>query len=280
MLRRKQILLILSLAPLLAPGAASAQSLSGVVVENGTRRHLAGVQLLLLDADGRTRAETISDDSGGFHIQAPEPGRYVITGGLIGFATIRSDLLELGRGEELLVEIVMDVEAVPLAPLVVTGRNSDMNPQIAEFYDRLERGRRTGIGHFISREQIERAAPLESTDLLRTVPGVRVVQARGGRGAGLRMSGGCIPAIYVDGMQVNRPPLTGTSLDDMVSAFSIEGIEIYRGASAQQGSYYDPGGCGLVLVWTRRGSDSGAPWSWRRFFAATGLVAALYFLLQ
>lgn len=278
--RRKQVLLILSLAPFLVPAAASAQAISGVVVENGTDRSLAGVHLVLLDADDLARAETLSDDSGGFHIEAPAPGSYRITADLIGFATIRSDLLEIGRGEELLVEVVMDVEAVPLAPLVVTGRNETMSRYLDEFYTRMERGRRTGLGYFIAREDIERRTTLESTDLLRTIPGVRVVPGRGGRGASVRMTGGCIPAIYLDGMQVNRPPLSGTSLDDMVPPQSIEGIEIYRGASAQQGAYYDPGGCGLILVWTRRGGNSVQPWSWGRFFAATGLVAALFFLLQ
>ncbi|MBW3552398.1 MAG: TonB-dependent receptor [Gemmatimonadetes bacterium] len=269
---------LLATAALAVP--LTAQTITGVVVEEGTGQPLAGSLLLLVDDRGEIRSETLTDDSGAFHIEVPGYGEYVIRGSLIGYATIQSAPLRVGSGDELIVEVRMAIEAVPLEPLVVRSRGRGMGIQLDGFYERMDRGRQSGFGHFVSRQDVERTNPLRSTDLLRTIPGVRVVQGRSGYGAGVRMSGGCVPAIYVDGSQVNRQPIGSSSLDDFVPAFAIEGIEVYRGAAAQVGSYHDPGGCGLILVWTRRGSDSGEPWSWKKFFAGVGLFAAVLLLLQ
>ena len=259
---------------------ATAQTITGVVVEEGTGQPLPGTLLVLLDHRGDHRSETIADDSGAFHIAVPGYGEYVIRGSLLGYAAMQSEPLRVGSGDELIVEVRMAIEALALEPLVVRSRGRGMGGQLDGFYDRMDRGRRSGFGHFVSRHDVDRTNPLRSTDLLRTIPGVRVVPGRGGFGAGLRMSGGCVPAIYVDGTHVNRYPVATTSLDDFVPAIAIEGIEVYRGAASQVGSYHDPGGCGLVLVWTRRGTDSGEPWSWKKFFAGIGIVGALLLLMR
>lgn len=256
----------------------AAQAIQGVVVDDASGARLGGVALVLLDSAGEPRAETLADDSGAFRIRAPTPGSYSVQATLIGYGDILSAPITLDPGDDVSVEVRMAVAAVPLEPLVVRGRENRLDPQLAGFYERMERGRRSGLGYFVDREQIDRLMPLQSTDLLRMAPGVRVVRGRQGYGAGLRMSGGCIPAIYVDGVQVNRYPLGNTSLDDIVSGVSVEGIEVYRGTMAQVGSYYDAGGCGLILVWTRRGTETDQPWSWRKLLVGLGLIAALILL--
>ena len=276
----RSLLLSALLATAIPAIPLAAQSITGTVVEEATGQPLPGTSILLVDARGAVRSETIADDSGAFHIEVPGYGEYVIRGTLIGYAAMQSEPLLIGSGDDLVVEVRMAIEAVALEPLVVRSRGSGMGIQLDEFYARMDRGRRSGFGHFVSRDDVERTNPLRSTDLLRSVPGVRVVQGRNGYGSGLRMSGGCVPAIYVDGTQVNRYPVSTTSLDDFVPAFAIEGIEVYRGASAQVGSYHDPGGCGLILVWTRRGTDSGEPWSWKKFLAGAGLFTLLLLLIR
>jgi outer membrane cobalamin receptor len=130
----------------------------------------------------------------------------------------------------------------------------------------------------VNREDIERIRPIEATDLLRMTSGVRVVQGTFGRGRGLRMAGGtCIPALYIDGVQINRTN-TDDSLDDFVAAQSIEGIEVYRGAQ-QVGRFFDQKGCGLVLVWTRRGApDPEGGRGWLRLAAGVALLGLIFFL--
>lgn len=266
---------VLSLGALLAAAPASAQTvITGTVLGQATEQPIEGVELVLLDEGGTIHNETRTDSDGWFRFAVPGGGRWIIAGSMIGYAELRSDPVDIEVLETVVVEVRMAVEAVPLEPLVVTSRISHINADLKAFYDRMARGRRSGLGRYISREDIERASALEPTDLLRTMAGVRIVRGTPGRGKGIRMSGGCIPAVYVDGAHVNRFN-PRDSLDDFVGATSIEGIEVYRGAGAQVGRFYDPGGCGLVLVWTRRGAPEGSPFSWTKLAIGAGLLIAL-----
>lgn len=261
-------------------GSAGAQTITGLIVDDATGAPLPGALIVLVEGGLTEGLETVADDSGAFRIEAPGAGEYVLLASLIGYAEIRSEPVVVEIGENVIVEVRLAIEAVPLEPLVVRSRAMRGGAQLAGFYARLARGRRSGLGHFISREEVERMNPMETSDLLRMAPGVRVTPGRAGRGAAIRMSGGCTPAIYVDGMQVNRYPLGGTSVDDIVAGFTVEGVEVYRGAMAQVQGYHDPGGCGLVLVWTRRGEHMEGPWSWKKFLAGMGLFGILFFLIH
>ena len=271
---------LLALGSLALAGDGAAQAIAGVVLDDASDQPLAGALVELLDEQDAPVDETVADEEGAFILDPPAPGAWRIRTTLIGYADMVSVPLEVQRGDNLVVEVRMAIEAVALEPLVIRSRVSTLDHQLFGFYGRMDRGRRSGFGYFMDLEDIERLNAIEPTDLLRTAPGVRVVPGQPGYGAGLRMSGGCIPAIYVDGMQVNRYPLTSFSLDEIVPASSIEGIEVYRGGASQVGAYHDPGGCGLVLVWTRRGTSDGEPWSWKRFFAGMSLFGILFFLLR
>ena len=192
---------------------------------------------------------------------------------------MRSEPVEVGPSEQVNVRIRMAVEAVALEPLIVTGRISRASADVAAFYDRMDRGRRFGIGTFVSRQDLEERMALRPTDLFRGRASVRTVRGRGGRGDALRMAGGCAPAVFIDGSHLNRFN-PDDSLDDYVAVHSIEGIEIYRGAGATVGRFHDPRGCGLILVWTRRGlaEGEGKAFSWKRLGAGLAIIGALFLL--
>lgn len=272
--------LVAALAASLAAGTLHAQSIQGIIVDETEKRPLAAVQVVLYDLEGTQHAEAISDEEGRFSLALPDPGEWIVSAELIGYGTLRSDPLDVELGEEVNVEIRMAVEAVALEPLVVTGRVSHISGDIRQFYERMERGRHSGFGTFVSRQEIEQRGTFRATDLFRGTASVRIVPGRPGRGAGLRMAGGCVPAIFIDGSHINRFSYLD-SLDDYVSVHSIEGIEIYRGAGAQVERYHDPRGCGLILVWTRRGvpDPDGEPFSWKKLAIGVGLFGLL-FLLQ
>jgi hypothetical protein len=261
------------------PLAAAAQSIQGTVVDELEESPLQGVRLVLLDARGTVAAETISDEDGAFLLEPPRSGEWVIAADLIGYGDLVSEPVEVGTVEQVSVKIRMAVEAVALEPLVVIGRVRYANGDLAAFYDRMERGRRSGLGRFVSRQDIEDRRPLHPTDLVRGHASIRTVRTRYGRGDALRMAGGCTPAIFIDGSHINRFN-PDDSLDDYVAVHSIEGIEIYRGSSSQVGRFHDPRGCGLILVWTRRGvaEGEGGPFSWKRLAAGLALIGALFLL--
>lgn len=283
------LLALLALPVLLAvgslvvgPAAATplaAQTIEGRVFEPEEGTPLPGVHLRLLGLEDRPVASTFSDDSGHFHIRAPGPGAWRLAADLLGYGSAVSDSIALSEDELVRVEIRMAVDPIRIDdPIVVVGEAPFVAPDIAEFNRRRDRGEKTGIGHFIYGEELERSIAGPPTDLLRMVPGVRV--SRPGRGGGqvIHMRGGCVPAVYIDGSQINRFS-RGESLDSYVDVFSIEGIEVYKGAQQPGGHFFDRSGCGLVLVWTRRGEyDGESPFSWIRLAAGVGLLMALFLL--
>ncbi len=264
----------------LLPGAARAQGqfITGLVIDDTSEEPLDGVHLVLLDRDGVQRSETLSDSAGAFALTAPAPGDWTLSADIIGHAPVHSEPLGLGLGERISVEVRMAVAAVPLEPIVVKGR-ANLSPDIREFYERRKKGERSGFGRYLTAADIDERRPMEATDLFYAIPGVRVVSGATGAGRSLRMTAGCIPAVFIDGMQINRFR-ANESIDDYLPVFSIEGIEVYRGAGYQVGRFVDPNGCGLVLIWTKRGEmDPGGHFSWKKLAVGLGLVAAVFLIL-
>lgn len=283
--------LILGLSGLLTgllPGTPvtplTAQTISGTVVDPEAGNPLSNVRLILLDTGDRETAAVFSDDSGRFLVTAPRAGRWRIAAELLGYGGVHSEPLDLRAGDTLMVEVRMALEPIQIEePVVVRGKPSIMSLEITEFERRRRWGERSGLGHFIYGEEIDRGRPGRPTDLLRRVPGV-TVSGTSGYGQIVQMRGGCVPAIFIDGGQINAGGQSGrfggmASLDTYVDVASIEGIEVYRGAHQPGGRFVDRSGCGLVLVWTRRGEyDPEARFSWMRLLVGLGLAASLLLL--
>ncbi len=269
---------VAALALLPGPGRAQNQYITGRVLDDESEQPLEGVHLALLDSAGVQRADALSDSVGTFALTVPRPGKWWVSAGIIGHSAVRSEPLDLELGERVTLEVRMAVAAVPLDPIVVTGR-AHLSPDIRQFYERRNRGERSGFGQYITAAEIDDRGPIEATDLFYGVAGVRVVPGATGSGRSLRMTAGCVPAVFIDGMQINRFRAS-ESIDDYLPVFSIEGIEIYRGAGYQVGRFNDPGGCGLVLIWTRRGEmEPGSHFSWKKLALGLGLVAAIFLIL-
>lgn len=277
---RAAALCALGAAAVIAPGplpaAAQTQSIQGTVVDDAEERPLEAVEVILYDSAGTARDETLTDEDGAFSLAVPDPGEWVVGTSLIGYAEFRSDPVPVVFGERVTVEVRLDVRAVPLEPLVVTDRGDHLSRVIRDFYRRARS--RSSFGYFVTREDIERRRPLQATDVFRGLAAVRITYGERGNRNGLRMAGNCVPAIYVDGSEINGLS-RGESLDDYVSVSDIEGVEVYRGGNSQVGAYRDRRGCGVILVWTRRGEPDGRPWSWRRLGIA-GAILGLIILLN
>lgn len=135
-------------------------------------------------------------------------------------------------------------EYVPeLSPVEVVSRR-DEGIQRVGFSDR----RRTGAtGHFMDSDQIERRAAMQFTDLMRTVPGLRV-SSSGGQNVLTSTRGGCV-TIYVDGAAWQQ--ITPGDLDDYVRPQEIAAVEVYSGQLAPA-QFSTPGSaCSAVVVWTK-----------------------------
>lgn len=282
---------VLPVAVLLAPVAiqatvvesGEAQVIEGVVVEaaaDSTAEGLAvavpvtGAEVELL-LRGRRLGGTTTDSLGRFMFQVPEAGRYRLRVRHPTYLPYEADSVQVGGGETVSVEVRLGRNVIPLEPLVVTAR---IRVDMTGF-----RGRRqgSGLGTFITREEIEARAAARTTDLLRGVPGVSVQFQRWGVAPAILMRSGlgtCEPAIFVDG--VLAPQYRGSRLDDYLTPERIEGVEIYSSFSTAPVQYVS-GTCGVILFWTQRGDrGEGEPWHWKRVLIGVGAALALILWIQ
>jgi hypothetical protein len=258
----------------------AAQNISGMVAEAETSQPIEAARVALIHEDGVIRVQTLSRGDGRFSLLAPHPGPWILAVYHLGFRTVRSDPVAINPGEWMVLQVTMAAEAIPLDPVVVTARRSVGSPAIQRFYDRRDQASRSGHGRFLARTDIEQISPSRPSDMLRTMAGIRVVRGAPGRGDGIRMASGCVPAIFIDGMRINRVGIHD-SIDDYVSVMDIEGIEVYRGPSSQVAHLYDPSGCGLILVWTRAGvHDPVGGFRWRTLLGTLAAVAVLLLVIN
>lgn len=260
-----------------AVNGLSAQIIRGRVIDAGTQRAVREAEVALADTLGGSVTRTLTDSIGRFRFGLLEPGTYVVTVRHIAYEQAMSGRLALARAEEIEIQLRMGMTVIPIDPVEVVARRPERFGRLSEYYERKEWMEKTGLGRFITREQIERRLPPETSDLLRMIPSVRV-NTRTRAIVIARQGGGCIPAVFVDGMHMNR---TGqAAVNDYVQPSMIEGIEVYRGASETPPQYQDHGGCGSILIWTRRGEASGKPWSWWRAAIGGGLFLGLILLVR
>lgn len=211
----------------------------GRVVDHGNGKPLAGARVVLRDTD----LSAITDNQGLFAITGIRPGLHAMDVELLGFE-LRSSPVRILAGQTVEAEVRMTARPIELPPIEVSVRSPRL--EAAGFYDRrLEFGSQ---GRFITRELIERRNPQIVTDLLYNQPGLRVeYDGVGRRRVTVNRNAGCTPMLYLDGV------LGDNTSFDVVRPETIEGIEIYIGAMIPI-QYKAMTDCGVILIWTRRGS--------------------------
>lgn len=272
-------LLVLVLAPCLflpvLAGPAMAQAVPvegavrGQVEDASTGQGVPAVQVEFLDSGSRVRASATSDGEGIFLLPRVPSGSFRLRTTRIGYATTATDYGRVEAGEVLTVVLRIHPEAIPLAPLEITSRRRASSPILEGFHLRRERGVR---GTFLTREDVERQSPSRLTDLLQTVPGIRITTGPGFGSSRLvsmippgpsRSSGACPVQVFLDGVLASRrvlmagggglSPLDGVPVDDLATPSEIEGIEVYRGLGGIPPEFLTPdAGCGVIAIWTRR----------------------------
>jgi len=252
------------------PSTGGAATVTGQVQEHETGRPLAGAAVSLASGPGGTPGigTRVSNDGGRFLFRDVPPGTYRIVVTLLGYRDLR-DTLQVALDSDLDLVLPLSVSPIPLEPLVVvTERRS--RGIMGDFEGR----RRRGMGTFFDREDIEARNPTYFTDLLRMVPGVRIVPA-GPYDYAVLMRGGCTPALWVDGMEVISPE----GIDHILPTMDLEAVEIYHSSTlpVQFGSDM----CGGIVAWTRRGEpDAGGGSFWKRLGFAAAFVALVFILTR
>ncbi|MDB4878954.1 MAG: TonB-dependent receptor plug, partial [Gemmatimonadetes bacterium] len=191
-------------------------------------------------------AATLTRANGEFVLDSVPAGTQALVVRQIGYRPTETPV-ELSSRTPTRVTVRLGDFVPELSPVEVVSRR-DEGLQRVGF---LERKRTAATGHFIDSEQIERRQALQFTDLMRTVPGVRVEQSKGQsllvatRG---QSGGGCV-TIYVDGAQWQQ--ITPGDLDSYVRPSEIAAIEVYSGQQVPPQFTTLGQSCSAVVVWTK-----------------------------
>ncbi|MEJ2312493.1 MAG: TonB-dependent receptor plug domain-containing protein [Gemmatimonadales bacterium] len=187
-----------------------------------------------------------TDKSGRFWFRNVPAGERVFVIYYLGYADTTQVVLVPAELNQL--EVAVELTVVPVPDLMVQVEALDAPSKLTEFNRRRDKGE----GYFITRADILRRDPVRTTDLLRSVPGVRIASTNTGQ-ASIRMRGGrhCPVAYFVDGI---RAPYFNL---DTVLPSSVEGIEIYKGTASVPPEFRGPlTPCAAIVLWTR---DPGLP---------------------
>lgn len=241
-------------SPLAAQQPARMTTLSGNITNlNGIP--LARAEVIIVG----TGLRAIANDSGVYEFLAVPVGRIKIVARRIGFEPDEQrTTLELGKHKQ----VDFELKGLPELLDSVMVREAGGNGRMSDFWAR----RLVGVGAFLTHDDIERRRPMRSSDLLRTVTGVKVVQGesgfdkpaiimgrnavltRGGRANQPQLANDCHVSYYVDGSWV--PP--GTFHMDDLSPLMLEAVEVYRGPAEIPVRFRQrETACGVIALWTR-----------------------------
>ena len=233
-------LLLLALALPSGVRAQRGATLAGTI-HDSIGRPIVGAEVWVLGAGARAR----SDASGAYYLVSQLAGRATVTARRLGYLA-QSRQLRLVDGEEHRLDFVLPGGAQSLEGDTVTATRDVFESRLAGFNARS----RLQVGHFVTRERIDRANSATLLDILREIPGLRI----GGstvRGRSVRLrSATCAPLVFIDGF----PASAGEFDLDMIDLASVEGIEVYSGLGSTPPQFIGPRDldrCGVIAIWSR-----------------------------
>lgn len=188
-----------------------------------------------------TGLETTTSSGGQFALNGLPSGTFSVEARSLGFEP-RLEAVDLSDHRPASVDILLKERVHELSRVVVMGKASRIPPDIDGFLARAK----NGMGHYITANDNALKNAFAISDALRSTPGVRVVPS-GSFGHVILLRGGCVPSVYMDGVQM----ADGYETVDDIPPQQVAGIEVYAGAS-EAPVQYQTNGCGAVLVWTKR----------------------------
>lgn len=199
----------------------------GIVREEGSREPLRAVRVRLSGgpAADRTEREATTDGRGVFRFDGLSPGTYRVRTRHLGYRTAEAELT-LAAGEERPVTVLMTPRPVELPGVEAEVPAETWLPGFRWRREHLD-------GHFLTRKDIVEEDPVRVTDLVRSLPEVRVryrpdegwYTTMFSRGSGWAEDARCKPHIVLNGQWVPRD-LLEMSLNE-IEPEDVLAMEVY-----------------------------------------------------
>ena len=246
--------LVLAVALTTASGDSTPGRLTGIVADTTGRP--VGTADVRLDTAGWRHVS----DNGAFTMLHVTPGRHLLVVRSPGFA-VDSLHFSLDPGESMALTAVVH-RLTALASINVAAHADTARPLIASGHDWMEgfadRKAHNNGGTFLDQTALDRKGAMRMTEVLRTVPGVRLLPVQNEYGADddkIVMRGtstvdgqSCPIQYYFDG----HPFDESDDIDRLISPHQVAAMEIYPGASQVPEQFKGPHAlCGVIVIWTK-----------------------------
>jgi hypothetical protein len=239
---------LLTLVSLAVPCVSRAQIVKGQLRDSNTKQPILLGTVALLDTTLAIVDQVFTNEVGAFVLNAARPGSYYVLASRLGYKRSIDGILDLGENGSINIDFYLRPQPLVLDSIVVAARNEKAVRHLASvgFYERKDQG----FGHFIGPEDIEKRTLFDHADLLRTIPGVRTQNGPFGTLVLFRRgSRECVPATYVDGARLPD----STALEQVVAVEDVGAVELYTRATMTPLEWGGTmGGCGALLIWTRK----------------------------
>jgi hypothetical protein len=210
-------------------------------VTNNNGAPVAGARVGLMGSS----AATLTKANGEFVLDSLPSGTQAIVVRQLGYRPTEV-AVDLSSRAPARVAVKLGQYVPELSPVEVTAQREEGLQKVGF----LDRKRTSAGGYFLGPEQIEQRNAMRFSDVMRTVPGIRVSEQNGqamlspGRGA----QGGCV-TIFVDGAQWQQ--LEPGDLDTFVRPTEVAAVEVYNGASTPAQFTTAGQSCSAIVVWTK-----------------------------
>lgn len=215
-------------------------SVSGIV-RDSLDAPIAGAQVGVVGYASRA----VSDEQGHFTLRILPRATLHLTVRRLGFMPATVDWVPATESSPLDVRLTEIAHSLPVVQ--VREHREPFDGRLAGFNARRSRK----VGYFVTRGDIERKNGFNLTDVMRAVPGARVITMRGALGKTVLLRGAtCAPLVFVDGFPASAGPFDL----DMINIKTVEGIEVYSGAASIPLEFIGPRGleqCGVIAIWSR-----------------------------
>ncbi len=244
--------------------AQATGTITGTVLDRGSRRPLSGAQITVAGTGATIGAATNSQ--GVFRILNVTPGTRIVRSRLLGYGALSKSVV-VEPGGTATVEFELSQSALELTEVVTTGTGGSQ----------VEARK---LGNTVASVTAPTNAPISSfSDILQgREPGVVMLPSSGttGEGARIRIRGSASlsqsnePIVYVDGVRVDNGGGFGNGyvgtggggrpsrLDD-IDPSAVEKIEVLKGAAAAT-LYGTEASNGVLLITTKKGTNGAPKW--------------------